>query len=76
MISYKPSARDPEGETIAHELRSLGYENVVNVKAGKAFFFEVIADNNEEALKEVKRIASETRLFNPNVHEIMVTEVA
>jgi phosphoribosylformylglycinamidine synthase len=76
MISYKSSARDPEGETIAHALRNLGYEEVRSVRAGKAFVFEVESSDAEEATSLVKRIAAETRLYNPSVHEITVVNLA
>jgi phosphoribosylformylglycinamidine synthase PurS subunit len=75
IISYKSSARDPEGETITHELKNLGYEKVLGVRAGKAFLFEVDSRDNQEAIDIVKRIASETRLYNPVVHDIMVIKV-
>ncbi|MCE4607735.1 MAG: phosphoribosylformylglycinamidine synthase subunit PurS [Caldisphaeraceae archaeon] len=76
IVSYKASARDPEGETIAHELRSLGHEEVVSVRAGKAFLFEVKAGSEEDAIESVTRIASETKLYNPSVHEVKVMRVA
>ena len=76
VVSYKASARDPEGETIAHELRSLGYEDIVKVRAGKAFFFNINADNQDDALNKVKKIALETKLYNPSVHEITVINLA
>ena len=76
VVSYKALARDPEGETIAHELRSLGYEDVIKVRAGKAFFFDINAENKDEALDKVKKIAFETKLYNPSVHEITVINLA
>ncbi len=76
FVSYKPSARDPEGETLARELRSLGYDSLSGVRAGKAFLFTVEASNEGEAVSVVKRIARETRLYNPSVHELLVIRVA
>ncbi len=75
IVSYKASARDPEGETIAHELKSLGYKEVIKVRVGKAFFFDIEAKDKEEASEKIKKIAFETKLHNPNVHDIMVISI-
>ncbi|MEP6680477.1 MAG: phosphoribosylformylglycinamidine synthase subunit PurS [Chloroflexota bacterium] len=34
-VSLRPGIADPQGETIASGLRSLGYESVTEVRAGK-----------------------------------------
>ncbi len=34
-VSLRPGIADPQGETIASGLRSLGYETVTEVRAGK-----------------------------------------
>ncbi|GAB6147743.1 phosphoribosylformylglycinamidine synthase subunit PurS [Stetteria hydrogenophila] len=71
-VFYKKGARDPEGETLAHELRALGYRDVEDVRAGKAFAFTVEAGGREEASRRVLEIAGKTRLYNPVVHEVEV----
>ncbi|ALL01478.1 Phosphoribosylformylglycinamidine synthase, PurS subunit [Pyrodictium delaneyi] len=76
IVTYKPSARDPEGETLAAELRRLGYTWVQGIRAGKAFIVEVEAETREEAEKLVKEMAHETRLFNPAVHTLLVIPLA
>lgn len=76
MVSYKPSARDPEGETLAGELRRLGYTWILGARAGKAFVFEVEAGSREEAARLVEEMARETRLYNPAVHSLLVIPLA
>jgi len=66
------AARDPEGETLAAALRRRGYGFIEAVRAGKVFLLEVVADNLEEAHSLVERMARESRLYNPVVHEALV----
>ena len=76
MVVNKASARDPEGETIAHMLQSMGYSFVRSVRAGKVFIVEVEAGSPSEALEAARRLAAETRLYNPTVHELLVAGLA
>jgi len=76
VVAYKPSARDPEGETLADELRRLGYTWIQGIRAGKAFIVEVEAESREEAERLVEEMARETRLFNPAVHTLLVITLA
>ncbi len=65
-------ARDPEGETLAAELRRRGYGFLAGVRAGKVFILEVEAGSLEEAVGLASRMAGEARLYNPLVHEALV----
>jgi phosphoribosylformylglycinamidine (FGAM) synthase PurS component len=69
IVAPKPSARDPEGETLAAALRGRGYGFVEDLRAGKAFLFTVNAGDPGEALRLVAELARSTRLYNPVVHE-------
>lgn len=74
-IAYKPSIRDPEGETIAKDLLArLGHN--VEVRAGKCLALYVEAQGPEEARAAALRIAKEARLGNPNIHVVEVLKVA
>ncbi|MCS7295942.1 MAG: phosphoribosylformylglycinamidine synthase subunit PurS [Chloroflexota bacterium] len=46
-VSLKPTVNDPEGETIAGALRSLGFQGVARVRSGK--FFQIELDAPDEA---------------------------
>ena len=76
IVASKPTARDPEGETLADELRRLGYTWVQGIRAGKAFIVEVEAESREEAERLVEEMARKTRLFNPAVHTLLVITIA
>ncbi|MCX8137166.1 phosphoribosylformylglycinamidine synthase subunit PurS [Pyrobaculum aerophilum] len=74
-VTYKPSIRDPEGETISKDLLArLGYS--VEVRAGKCLVLVVDAQSPDEAASNALKIAKEARLGNPNVHVVEVLKVA
>ncbi len=68
LVFIKPAARDPEGETIAAELRRRGYGAVRGVRVGKVYRFEVEAGDCDEAVELVKSLAERLRFYNPVVH--------
>lgn len=76
LVLPRRGARDPEGETLARELRRLGYGFIEAVRAGKVFVLEVEADSAEEAHGLAVRAARETRLYNPVVSEAVVVALA
>jgi len=72
MVTNKDAARDPEGETIAHELQIQGYRYVLGVRVGKAYIIDVDALSEDDAVRLVQDLARRTRLYNPVVHSIRV----
>jgi len=69
IIENKPLARDPEGETIHHNLiLKGGYNQVTNVRAGKMLRLSVNADSPDEATAVVKRLCDDLRVYNPAAH--------
>ena len=69
FVSLKKSVLDPQGKTIYHSLRNLGYGNIQDVRQGK--FFEIYLDSSlsdEEARKEVEKMAKSV-LTNPVIEE-------
>lgn len=52
-VSLKPTVNDPEGETIASALRSLGFDSVRSVRSGKYFQVRLAAASAEEARSAV-----------------------
>jgi len=76
LVLPRRGARDPEGETLARELRRLGYTRVADVRAGKVFVIRVDADSVEEAKRLVENVARSARLYNPAVNALVVTVLA
>ncbi|MEL9908532.1 phosphoribosylformylglycinamidine synthase subunit PurS [Desulfurococcus sp.] len=73
VISYKPSIRDPEGETIYRQLiLKNNYSMVKNVRAGKFLRLLIEAESPEKAVEQVKQACLDLRIYNPVVHEIEV----
>lgn len=69
IVENKPLARDPEGETIHHNLiLKGGYNQVTNVRAGKLLRLNVNANTPEQARDLVKRLCDDLRIYNPAAH--------
>jgi phosphoribosylformylglycinamidine synthase PurS subunit len=73
LISNKPQARDPEGETIIRDLiHKTGFESVKEVRTGKLLTIRVDAANQEDAKDKVLSMCNELRLYNPIAHSVSV----
>lgn len=73
IVENKPLARDPEGETIHHNLiLKGGYEQVTDVRAGKMLRMNVNADSPDQAKTVVKRLCDDLRIYNPAAHVCQV----
>lgn len=73
VISNKPQARDPEGETIIRDLiHKSGFDSVKEVRTGKLLAVRVEAANEEEALHRVVLMCNDLRLYNPVAHSFTV----
>lgn len=69
VIENKPTARDPEGETICRDLiHKQGYVAVESVRAGKFLRIKLSAESEEEAKKKTFEMCNELRIYNPVVH--------
>ncbi len=73
VVSNRPGASDPEGETIFRDvvLKS-GYDQVKEVRTGKFLRFEVLAEDAAGAKALVSRMCDELRIYNPAAHSITV----
>ena len=58
-ITPKQGVLDPQGRAIEQSLRSLGFDNVGEVRVGKYVLFDVAAASPAEAGTEVKRICEQ-----------------
>jgi phosphoribosylformylglycinamidine synthase len=56
-IKPRKGILDPEGRAIAENLRSLGFNNVKDVKAGKYIEVYVEETDREKAIEEAKEMA-------------------
>ena len=73
IISNKPQARDPEGETIIRDLvHKSGFDSVKEVRTGKLLTIVLNASNQEEAKEKVLSMCNELRLYNPVAHSVNV----
>ncbi len=73
IVENKPLARDPEGETIHHNLiLKGGYSQVTSVRAGKLLRMTVKASSPENARDLVKKLCDDLRIYNPAAHTCRV----
>jgi len=68
IIENKTSIRDPEGETILHDLLvKNGFTQIKDVRTARMLLLEVQAENKNQAKDIVVRMCNELRIFNPIV---------
>ena len=68
IIENKASIRDPEGETILHDLLvKNGFTQIKDVRTAKMLLLEVQAEDENQAKDIVVRMCNELRIFNPIV---------
>jgi len=68
IIHYKKGVLDPQGIAVEQASKSLGFENVENVRIGKHITFEIRAKDESEARHIVNKMA-EKFLVNPVIEE-------
>jgi phosphoribosylformylglycinamidine synthase subunit PurS len=77
IVENKPLARDPEGETIHHNLiLKGGYSQVTNVRAGKLLRMSVEASSPGNATQLVRKLCDDLRIYNPAAHVCQVRVVS
>ncbi len=73
VISNKPQARDPEGETIVRDLiHQRGLDSVKEVRTGKILTLKIEAADEEEARNKAVLMCNDLRLYNPVAHTLTV----
>jgi len=73
LITNKPLAKDPEGETIHKDLLlKKGFTSVKRVRAGKLLMMEIEADSKEEARRIAFNACNELRIYNPVAHSYRI----
>ena len=74
VISNKPGVREPEGETILHDLvAKSGFEQVESIRAGKHLRVTVVAADPQAAKRMVEKMCNDLRIFNPAAHSCEVS---
>jgi len=71
FVTLKPSVFDPQGQTIADALHSLGYTSVGDVRQGKFFELELDASSAEQARQLAGDVADKV-LANPVIESYRV----
>jgi phosphoribosylformylglycinamidine synthase subunit PurS len=74
-VRLRPGIADPEGATIERALPALGFEDVRDVRAGRAFRFEVDAASEQDARRRAEELAHRL-LANPVIEESVLEIVA
>lgn len=67
-VRLRPGIADPEGTTIERALPALGFTGVRGVRAGRAFRFEVDAEDETTARARAQALAHRL-LANPVIEE-------
>lgn len=67
-ITLKPAVNDPQGRTVMGGLKSLGFESVSDVRAGKYLEVKLQEADQSEAEKQVKDMCNKL-LANPVIEE-------
>jgi phosphoribosylformylglycinamidine synthase len=71
FVTLKPSVFDPQGQTIADALHSMGYSGVGDVRQGKYFELEVDSSSAEQARALASEVADKL-LANPVIESYRI----
>ena len=71
FVTLKPSVFDPQGQTIADALHSMGYSSVGDVRQGKYFELELASASPEQARSLASEVADKL-LANPVIESYRV----
>ncbi len=71
FVTLKPSILDPQGKTITGALQSLGYDDVQDVRQGKYFELDIVAETAEKAQALASEVTDKL-LANPVIESYRV----
>ena len=71
FVTLKKSVFDPQGQTIADALHSMGYGSVADVRQGKYFELDLAADDAAQARALASEVADKL-LANPVIESYRV----
>ncbi len=74
-ITLRKNILDPQGKTIEHSLKSMGYDSILDTRIGKFIELQVEADSKEKA-SQITDDACKKLLANPVMedYEFEITE--
>ena len=70
-VLLKPVVNDPQGQAIQGGLKSLGFDSVQRVRAGKYFEIQLTAENAEQAERQAEDMCRKL-LANPVIEDYRV----
>lgn len=70
-VNFKKSILDPQGSAVLKALKSLGYNNVEDVRVGKHIEVMLESDNSENAKAQLEEMCSKL-LANPVIEDYKV----
>lgn len=70
-VNFKKSILDPQGSAVLKALKSLGYQNVEDVRVGKHIEIMLQGDNTENAKAQLNEMCSKL-LANPVIEDYKV----
>lgn len=71
FVTLKPSVFDPQGRAIVEALRSLGYDQVADVRQGKYFELDLTVPGADQA-KTLAADVAERVLSNPVIESFRI----
>jgi phosphoribosylformylglycinamidine synthase subunit PurS len=71
FVTLKPSVFDPQGQTIADALHSMGYGTVGDVRQGKYFELELNSGSTDQARALASEVADKL-LANPVIESYRI----
>lgn len=75
-IENKPGISDPEGDTILNDLVLRGGATAVaKIRCSKNLRFTITADSADDAIKAVRKICDDLRIYNPLVSRVTISAV-
>ena len=70
-VNFKKSILDPQGSAVLKAVKSLGYNNVEDVRVGKHIEVMLESDNSENAKAQLEEMCSKL-LANPVIEDYKV----
>jgi phosphoribosylformylglycinamidine synthase, purS protein len=58
-VVLKNGVLDPQGKTVEHALKSLGYSGISNVRIGKQIVLDIVENSREKARKELEKMCED-----------------
>ncbi len=71
FVTLKPSVFDPQGQTIADALHSMGYQGIGDVRQGKYFELELDSRSADQARALASEVADKL-LANPVIESYRI----